>query len=76
MMSIGAGRPLEDAARIAFKDMVEWVRETTGLAEMDAYQFVSQTAQAPIVQIVDPNYTVLVKVAKSRLPSRAAASSK
>jgi amidase len=76
MMSVGAGRPLEDAARIAFKDMVEWVRETTGLAEMDAYQFVSQTAQAPIVQIVDPNYTVLVKVAKSRLPSRAAASSK
>lgn len=68
MMSVGAGRPLEDAARIAFKDMVAWVREITGLSEMDAYQFVSQTAQAPIVQIVDPNYTVLVKIAKSRLP--------
>src|SRR6266542_3182126 len=70
LMSVGAGRPLEDAARIAFKDMVRWVREKTGLSEMDAYEFVSQNARAPIIQIVDPNYTVLVKVAKSRLPSR------
>lgn len=70
MMSVGASRPLEDAARIAFKDMVEWVRERTGLGEMDAYQFVSQNARAPIVQIVDPQYTVLVKIPKSRLPVR------
>ena len=68
MMSVGAGRPLEDAARVAFKDMVQWVREKTGLSEMDAYQFVSQSARAPIVQIVDPNYTVMVKIEKSRLP--------
>jgi amidase len=68
LMSLGAARPLEDAARIAFKDMVAWVREKTGLAEMDAYQFVSQTARAPIIQMVDPEYTVLVKVEKRRLP--------
>jgi amidase len=35
---------------------------------MDAYEFVSQAARAPIVQLVDPQYTVLVKVEKSRLP--------
>jgi acetamidase/formamidase len=68
MMSVGASRPLEDAARIAFKDMVAWVREKTGLAEMDAYEFVSQNARAPIVEMVDPQYTVLVKIEKSRLP--------
>jgi acetamidase/formamidase len=68
MMSVGASRPLEDAARIAFKDMVAWVREKTGLAEMDAYQFVSQAARAPIVEMVDPQYTVLVKIEKRRLP--------
>ena len=68
MMSVGAGRPLEDAARVAFKDMVVWVREKTGLAEMDAYEFVSQNARAPIVQMVDPEYTVLVKIPKSQLP--------
>ncbi len=70
MMSVGAGRPLEDAARVAFKDMIQWVREKTNLSEMDAYQFVSQNARAPVVQIVDPNYTVLVKIEKSRLPRR------
>ncbi|HYK41989.1 MAG TPA: acetamidase/formamidase family protein [Thermoanaerobaculia bacterium] len=68
MMSVGAGRPLEDAARVAFKDMVSWVREKSGLSEMDAYEFVSQNARAPIVQMVDPQYTVLVKVEKKRLP--------
>ncbi|MEO8190346.1 MAG: acetamidase/formamidase family protein [Acidobacteriota bacterium] len=68
MMSVGAGRPLEDAARVAFKDMVAWVREKTGLAEMDAYEFVSQNSRAPIAQMVDPQYTVLVRIPKSRLP--------
>jgi acetamidase/formamidase len=69
MMSLGAARPLEDAARIAFKDMVRWVQEKTGMGEMDAYEFVSQNARAPVTEIVDPEYTVLVKIPKSRLPS-------
>jgi len=68
MMSLGAGRPLEDAARVAFKDMIDWVREKTGLSELDAYQFVSQAARTRVVQMVDPEYTVLVKVEKKRLP--------
>ena len=68
MMSLGAARPLEDAARIAFKDMVRWVAERTGMAELDAYQFVSQNAKAPVVELVDPEYAVLVKIPKARLP--------
>ena len=69
VMFVGAGRPLEDAARVAFKAMVGWVRERSGMAEMDAYQFVSQVARAPIIQLVDPEYTVLVKIEKGRLAS-------
>jgi acetamidase/formamidase len=68
MMSVGSARPLEDAARVAFKDMVQWVRDVTGLAEMDAYQIVSQNARAAVAQMVDPNYTMVVKLPKSRLP--------
>ena len=68
IMSLGAARPLEDAARIAFKDMVQWVMEKTGLSMLDAYQFVSQNAVAPVIEIVDPLYTVLVKIPKARLP--------
>jgi acetamidase/formamidase len=67
IMFVGSGRPLEDAARVAFKAMIGWVRETSGMSAMDAYQFVSQNAKAPIIQLVDPQYTVIVKVGKSRL---------
>jgi acetamidase/formamidase len=67
-MSLGAARPLEDAARIAYKDIVAWVMDKTGLDQADAYQFVSQNAVAPVVELVDPLYTVLVKIPKSRLP--------
>jgi acetamidase/formamidase len=70
VMFVGSGRPLEDAARVAFKAMVDWVRDATRVSEIDAYQFVSQNSKAPIIQIVDPEYTVLVKVEKDRLPGR------
>jgi amidase len=67
VMFVGAGRPLEDAARVAFKAMVAWVRQRSGMLELDAYQFVSQLARAPIVQLVDPEYTVLVKIEKKHI---------
>jgi acetamidase/formamidase len=69
VMFVGSGRPLEDTARVAFKAMVGWVREKTGMSELDSYQFVSQNAKAPIIQLVDPEYTVLVKIDKRRLPT-------
>jgi len=69
VMFVGSGRPLEDAARVAFKAMVRWVRERSGLTDLDAYQLVSQAARAPIIQLVDPEYTVLVKIDKARVPA-------
>ena len=68
IMFVGSGRPLEDAARVAFKAMVGWVRRASGMTEMDAYQFVSQNSRAPIIQLVDPEYTVLVRIEKARVP--------
>jgi acetamidase/formamidase len=72
VMFVGYGRPLEDAARVAFKAMVRWVQHATAMSELDAYQFVSQFSKAPIVQLVDPDYTVLVTLEKSVLPARSA----
>lgn len=70
VMFVGSGRPLEDAARVAFKAMIGWARARTGLSEMDAYQFVAQNTRASIIQLVDPEYTVLVRMQKSRVPSK------
>ena len=36
---------------------------------MDAYQLCSQIAQAPIANVVDANYSVVVKAAKALLPA-------
>jgi acetamidase/formamidase len=69
VMFVGSGRPLEDAARVAFKAMIGWARSRTGLSEMDGYQFVAQNTKATIIQLVDPEYTVLVRMDKNRLPT-------
>lgn len=69
VMFVGSGRPLEDAARVAFKAMINWSRAHSKLGEMDAYQFVAQNTRASIIQLVDPEYTVLVSMAKHRLPA-------
>src|ERR1019366_5417604 len=42
VMFVGSGRPLEDAARVAFTAMIAWARARTGLSEMDGYQFIAQ----------------------------------
>lgn len=68
VMFVGSGRPLEDAARVAYKAMIGWARAHTGMSEVDAYQFVSQNTRGTIVQLVDPEYTVMVGMSKGRLP--------
>jgi acetamidase/formamidase len=70
MMTVGSYRPLEDAFRIALTQMVRCVSKDFGLSMMDAYQLVSQVNEAPIANVVDPNYTVVTKVAKRYLPKR------
>ncbi len=68
LMTAGSTRPLEDAFRIAHSQLVHWVTELTGLSVMDAYQLVTQTTETPVANVVDPNYTVVAKMAKKYLP--------
>jgi len=67
LMSSGSVRPLDDALRIAQKDMVTWVAELTGMDLLDSYQLVSQIVLTPVANMVDPNFTVVAKVAKAYL---------
>ncbi len=67
-MTIGSSRPMEDSWRIGNAELVHWVAELCGLHPMDAYQLCSQIAQAPIANVVDANYSVVVKAAKALLP--------
>jgi acetamidase/formamidase len=68
-MTVGSSRPMEDSWRIGNAELVHWVAELYGLHRMDAYQLCSQIAQAPIANVVDANYSVVVKAAKALLPA-------
>ncbi len=68
-MVVGSSRPMEDSWRIAQVEMVKWFSEMFGLHQMDAYQLLTQISLAPIANAVDANYSVVVKVKKSLLPS-------
>ena len=46
-----------------------WVGELYGLHTMDAYQLLSQIAEVPVANVVDANYSVVVKARKSLLPA-------
>lgn len=71
-MAVGSARPLEDSWRIGNVEMIRWLEQLYGLHTMDAYQLLSQIALAPIANVVDANYSVVVKAPKAILPTAVA----
>ncbi len=70
IMTVGSVRPLSDALRIAAVEMVEWIMADYKLEKWDALQYVSQMAQIRVGNMVDPNYSVAVKIPKKHLPPK------
>jgi acetamidase/formamidase len=60
---------MEDSWRIANAELVHWVGQLQDLHTMDAYQLCSQIAEVPVANVVDANYSVVVKAAKALLPA-------
>jgi acetamidase/formamidase len=69
IMALGAYRPLDDALRIAFTELIAWIKADYGLSELDAYELLSKVATIRLSEMVDPNYVVIAKVAKKYLPA-------
>ncbi len=74
IMTLGACRPLDDALRIAFTELVGWMHTDYGLSEMDAYELLSKVAEIRLSEMVDPNYVVIAKINKKFLPPHIASS--
>jgi len=72
LMVAGSARPLSDALRIAFVELIDWLVADYGFAKPDVYQLVSQVAVIRVANMVDPLYTVVAKFPKRFLPSRGA----
>jgi acetamidase/formamidase len=68
IMVAGSGRPLIDALRIAYVELIEWLVADYGFEKMEAYQIASQAGIVRVANVVDPNYTVVAKFPKSLLP--------
>jgi acetamidase/formamidase len=71
-MTVGSSRPLEDAWRIGQGELGGWFGELYGLHAMDSYQLLSQITEAPLANVVDANYSSVVKAAKAVLPAASA----
>jgi len=67
IMVAGSARPLSDALRIAFVELVLWLVAEHGFSKPDAYQLVSQVAVVRVANMVDPLYTVVAKFPKRQL---------
>src|SRR5687768_17434770 len=61
IMVAGSARPLSDALRIAFVELIGWLVAEHGFAKADAYQLVSQVAVVRVANMVYPLYTVVAK---------------
>jgi len=68
IMVAGSVRPLGDAVRIAYVELIEWLVADYGFEKMEAYQVVSQAGVLRVANMVDPNYTVVAKFPKRSLP--------
>jgi acetamidase/formamidase len=70
IMVAGSVRPLIDAFRIAYVELIDWLVAEYGFEKMDAYQIASQAGVVRVANVVDPNYTVVAKFPKRFLPPR------
>ena len=71
IMTVGSARPMEDAARIAFYELVMWLESDYGIERLIAYQLCSQIARVRLANMVDILYSVVAKYPKSHLPANA-----
>ena len=62
-------RPLEDAARIAYRELVRWMSADYGFDEIDAYMLLSQAGRIRLGNMVDPKYTMGASILKKYLVS-------
>jgi acetamidase/formamidase len=65
--AIGCARPLEDAMRISFEELIDWMADDWGIPEPDGYLLLAQVAEARCTQMVNPKYSYICTISKEIL---------
>ena len=69
--TVACARPLEDAMRMAFEEMVYWMEDEYRIPAEEAYMLLGQIAEARCTQMVNPKFTYICKVSKDILKAYA-----
>jgi amidase len=64
---VACARPLEDAFRLAVRELASWLAEYFGFSLADAVLLLGQVAEARCTQMVNPHFTYVCKIAKRYL---------
>ena len=67
IMAIGSARPLEDATRIGYRELVRWMESDYGFGRWDAYMILGQSGIVRLGNLVDPKYSVGAAIKKRYL---------
>ena len=67
LMCVGSARPMEDAARIAYAELIGWLADEHGFSRPDAYQFLTQAGGLYVGNMVDTTYSLVASIEKQYL---------
>jgi amidase len=67
LMTVGSARPMEDAARIAYTELVEWLAADFRFDRWEAYQLLTQVGTMYVGNMVDTYYSLVAGVNRSYL---------
>jgi len=67
IMTIGSTRPMEDAARIAYRELINWLVSDYKWDKYEAYFFLTQAGRVRLGNMVDPKYTLGASILKKYL---------
>jgi acetamidase/formamidase len=69
LMTVGSMRPMEDAARIAWTELIGWLVADHGFDRFEAYQLLTQAGRMRVGNMVDPMYSLVAKIDRRYLPA-------
>jgi acetamidase/formamidase len=69
LMTVGSARPMEDAARIAYAELVGWLEDEHGFSRLNAYQLLTQAGGLYVGNMVDTTYSLVASIDKRYLLS-------
>ncbi len=67
IMVVGSARPMEDAARIAYAELILWMEREFGFTRWEAYELLTQVGGLHVGNMVDTAYSLVASINKKYL---------